>query len=173
LKEFWLLQMAKVDEDKILNQWDGQGEPEDISAGGVVFRKILREGKPRWQVAMMRRTDNGGWDLPKGHPEEGETIEQAALREVSEEVGIRAEIIQLLGHSRYMADTRRGPKRKQVTWYLMRATPYDQKPRPQPGETVDTYWIDLDGAIPLAVYPTARVILVRARRYLDNLGETA
>ncbi len=164
--------MASSDEEKILNQWAVPGEPEDISSGGVVFRRLEREGESRWQVAMMRRTDNGGWDLPKGHLEDGETLEQAAVREVEEEVGIRAVVVNQLGESRYIADTRRGPKRKQVTWYLMRATPFDQTPRPQPGETVDTYWIDLDGAIPLAIYPTARIILMRARRYLDKLGES-
>ncbi|NWJ45896.1 MAG: NUDIX domain-containing protein [Chloroflexi bacterium] len=165
--------MAKVDEERILNQWDGPGEAEDVSAGGVVFRRLERDGVSRWQIAMMRRTDNGGWDLPKGHLENGENHEQAALREVNEEVGLEAEIVLQLGESRYIADTRRGPKRKLVVWYLMRATPYGQNPRPQPGETVDTNWIDLEGAIPLAVYPTARVILLRARRYLESLKEKA
>jgi len=164
--------MLKQDEDNVLNQWNGPGEPEDVSAGGVVYRQIERNGQPHWQVAMMRRTDNGGWDLPKGHLEEGETIQQAALREVEEEVGLQAEIIKELGESRYVADTKRGPKRKIVTWYLMRATPFDQHPRPQPGETIDTHWIDLEGAIPLAIYPTARIILQRARRYLAAPGES-
>ena len=163
--------MLMRDEEKILNQWNSAGEAEDISAGGVVFREIIRNGLRHWQVAMMRRTDNGGWDLPKGHLEEGETFEEAAIREVEEEVGIRAEVLKALGESRYIADNKRGPKRKKVVWYLMKATPPEQKPRPQPGETVDTHWIDLEGAIPLAIYPTERVILLRARRYLKTLGE--
>ena len=57
---------------------------EEISAGGVVINK----GK----VALLKKF-RGDWVLPKGRIEAGETQEEAALREVKEEVGINAEII--------------------------------------------------------------------------------
>jgi ADP-ribose pyrophosphatase YjhB (NUDIX family) len=59
-----------------------------ISAGGVVRD---REGR----VALVReRTRSGArrWTLPKGKLEAGETLEEAALREVHEEAGVRARI---------------------------------------------------------------------------------
>jgi len=52
---------------------------EEISSGGVVvFNNAI----------LLLRKFNGDWVLPKGKVEQGETLEQAALREVSEESGV-------------------------------------------------------------------------------------
>lgn len=59
------------------------------SAGGLVFD---RKGR----VALVRERKRSGerrWTLPKGRLERGETLEQAALREVHEEAGVRARIV--------------------------------------------------------------------------------
>lgn len=58
------------------------------SAGGLVFD---RKGR----VALVRERKRSGarrWTLPKGRLERGETLEEAALREVHEETGVRARI---------------------------------------------------------------------------------
>jgi ADP-ribose pyrophosphatase YjhB (NUDIX family) len=50
--------------------------------------------------ALIGRTNRRGrllWSLPKGHLEAGETLEQAAIREVAEETGITGSIIGMLG----------------------------------------------------------------------------
>ena len=63
-----------------------------VSAGGVV----LAEPRPDAPVALVaHRSVRGGlqWTLPKGAREEGETVEQTALREVREETGLEAELI--------------------------------------------------------------------------------
>jgi 8-oxo-dGTP pyrophosphatase MutT (NUDIX family) len=63
-----------------------------VSAGGVV----LAEPRPDAAVALVaHRSVRGGlqWTLPKGAVEEGETVEQTALREVREETGLEAELI--------------------------------------------------------------------------------
>ncbi|MFI3289665.1 MAG: NUDIX hydrolase [Rikenellaceae bacterium] len=52
---------------------------EVVAAGGVVCNDDSR-------LLMIHR--NGRWDLPKGHWEEGETIEECAVREVEEETGV-------------------------------------------------------------------------------------
>ena len=69
---------------------------EETSAGGVVLD--LNADPPA--VALIARHDRRSrllWSLPKGHVEEGETPEMAALREVQEETGLEGRIIAPLG----------------------------------------------------------------------------
>jgi ADP-ribose pyrophosphatase YjhB (NUDIX family) len=69
---------------------------EETSAGGVVLD--LSSDPPA--VALNARHDSRSrqlWSLPKGHVEEGETPEQAALREVFEETGLVGRIVAPLG----------------------------------------------------------------------------
>ena len=161
-------------ETALLTGWEGPTEQaNDRSAGGVVFRPYIKPGanRPHYYVALIARNHTGWWDLPKGHLEEGETEAQAALREVAEETGLSGEIIAELGESRYLNETRSGPLRKAVRWYLMRdLAPEFQPPIPQPGETQDAIWCDLDDAVPLVYFDNTRIILRRARRYLHKLN---
>ena len=71
----------------------------EISAGGFVVSKTDSS-----MVALMARFNRGGkleWCIPKGHLEPGESNEQAALREVFEETGLKAEITDYLGDVSY------------------------------------------------------------------------
>ena len=68
----------------------------ELSAGGVVLR--ASEGQVEVAVVSPRR---GVLALPKGHPEPGESLEQAATREVREETGLVAEPAEPLGEVRY------------------------------------------------------------------------
>jgi ADP-ribose pyrophosphatase len=64
---------------------------ESSSGGVVVFGNAI----------LLLRKYNGDWVLPKGKIELGESRENAALREVREEAGLRAEIIKYLGEIHY------------------------------------------------------------------------
>lgn len=63
------------------------------SAGGVVFTEI--EGKIHF--LLIQHAFNHHWSIPKGYVEEGEPIEDAAIREIKEETGVEADIVELLG----------------------------------------------------------------------------
>jgi 8-oxo-dGTP pyrophosphatase MutT (NUDIX family) len=63
------------------------------SAGGVIFRRTA--GGP--EVLLIGDPDYDDWFLPKGHQEEGETIEQAALREIGEEIGLQEDDLRVMG----------------------------------------------------------------------------
>jgi mutator protein MutT len=62
-------------------------------AGGVVFK---RNGQPLVLVVTAKKRP-GDWVFPKGHIDPGETPEQAAVREVREETGVTARLIERIG----------------------------------------------------------------------------
>ena len=72
-------------------------------AGGVVVRDDGR-------IAVVHRPKYDDWSLPKGKLDEGETHEQAALREVEEEIGLRCTLGRELPEARYY-DNKGRPKR--------------------------------------------------------------
>jgi ADP-ribose pyrophosphatase YjhB (NUDIX family) len=82
-------------------------------AGGVV----VRPKQKGLEVLIIRPSDGTEeWVLPKGHIESGEQPEAAALREVSEETGVIAEVVRLVGSAGYVV--RR--EHVQAAFYLMR-----------------------------------------------------
>ena len=97
---------------------------EATSCGGVViFRnKVLvlyKNYKNRYE----------GWVLPKGTVESGESYEQTALREVKEESGVSARIVEYLGKSQYSFSAYTEIVEKEVHWYLMLSDSYYSKPQ--------------------------------------------
>ena len=89
---------------------------EAISCGGVViFRgKILL-------LYKNYRNRYEGWVLPKGTVEQGEEYKDTAIREVLEETGATATIIQYVGKSQYSFTIPEDTVEKSVHWYLMMA----------------------------------------------------
>lgn len=92
---------------------------DETSAGGLVVDAM------RINAALIGRLDRRGrllWSLPKGHIENGETPEQAAIREVAEETGIKGRVLAPLGTIDYwfVAEDRR--VHKTVHHFLMEAT---------------------------------------------------
>jgi len=90
----------------------------ETSAGGLVV------DTETGHAAVIGRLDRRGrllWSLPKGHVEHGETVEQAAVREVAEETGIDSAVVAALGSIDYwfVAEDRR--IHKTVHHFLLRA----------------------------------------------------
>ena len=136
---------------------------DEVSAGGLVLDP--KSAEPR--AVLISHHDRRGrviWSLPKGHIEEGETPEIAAIREVQEETGIEAEIVTELGSVDFWfnADDRR--VHKTVHHYLMRATggvlQGDQV------EVLSAEWVELDRAAARLAYSDERRLLHKARKML-------
>ena len=80
-------------------------EPEVLAAGGVVCRDGL--------LALIHRPKYDDWTLPKGKLDPGEHFEQAALREVEEETGLRCHLVRELPSASY----RDGKDRQKLVRY--------------------------------------------------------
>ena len=98
------------------------------AAGGLVENSV-------GEILMIRRK---GWpDLPKGHIDEEETSEQAAIREVQEETGLcEVEIVAPLCTSRHFHNAYGRWEVKQTDWYLMYADGESPALTPQQGEQI-------------------------------------
>jgi 8-oxo-dGTP pyrophosphatase MutT (NUDIX family) len=80
---------------------------------------------PKGKVLFIFR--NGKWDLPKGKVDKGETIENAALREVEEETGVKDLVIDKFLRTTYHIFKRAGEYQlKEVHWFAM-STSYKGK----------------------------------------------
>jgi periplasmic divalent cation tolerance protein len=131
----------------------------EVSAGGMIYRKHADE----FEIALIHVRNR--WGLPKGHVEEGERVEEAALREVREETGLTGKLIRKLGDIRYSYrdKTKQGePIRiyKRVHFYLLSYVKGDV--RDHDHEADDARWFPIEQAIKLLKFATERKMVHRA-----------
>ena len=124
--------------------------PVVIAAGGVVYRTVNRHIV---EYAIVHRPAYDDWSLPKGKLQPGETEEEAAVREVEEETGMRCRIVRALGTTSYI--DRKG-RPKVVYYWLMRAVTGKFVIN---GEIDDLRWEELGPAIDLLSYDRDRTLL--------------
>lgn len=116
------------------------------------------EGKLRIALAQHRRADKP-WVLPKGHVEEGESLEQAALREIYEEAGLaNVQLLKHLGTIVRESVKRNGDvEEKTIHFYLAYALGQEQAPSDE--RFVGVGWFLPEEALGLLPYESERVFL--------------
>jgi 8-oxo-dGTP diphosphatase len=129
---------------------------DEHSSGGAVI--TMREG--HLHVALIATRNKTRWGLPKGAVVDGETSEQAALREVLEETGLHADIIKPLDTIQYQFRAGDTLIRKRVDFYLMRYV--GGTLTPQLSEVDDVEWVELAAAIQRASFESERKLLEMA-----------
>src|SRR5215217_3379979 len=116
------------------------------ASGGVVVR---RSAAGAVELVVVHRPRYDDWSLPKGKLDPGETWEQAALREVEEEVGLRCRLGAELPPVGYRDNKGRS---KAVRYWLMQ--PEDGAAPFIPNDEVDEMrWVDVETAVGLLSYP--------------------
>ncbi len=128
---------------------------EVFSAGGIVYYK---------DKILMLRKKNGDWVLPKGRIEDGETLEETAIREVKEETNVDAIILDYIGITSYSFSnfwTEYQMINKTVSWYLMEAKSFDLEPLKDEG-FVQAAFIESDKVVSIAKYDDERKVIIKA-----------
>lgn len=129
----------------------------EFSAGGVV----VRDEKCVVIVPTRRAADGSKvLALPKGHPEDGESAADAALREVREEAGVESRLVEKLGDVRYWY-TRDGRRiAKVVSFFLLEYLSGEVSDHDR--EVEDARWLALDRATRELTYKGERDMASRA-----------
>jgi 8-oxo-dGTP pyrophosphatase MutT (NUDIX family) len=133
----------------------------EYSSGGAVIS--VRDGVP--YVAMIATRGKTRWGLPKGAVASGETSEAAALREVSEETGLEAQIVKPLDTIEYFFRAGDTLIHKRVDFYLMTHTGGELKP--QLSEVDDVEWVELNEAIRRASFASEKKLLESVQQELE------
>lgn len=131
----------------------------EISAGGLVFNTKTKK-------FLLIEDRNGRWALPKGKLEKGETAEQAATRETSEETGLplkELKILKKIGVIKYDYTLRKQKIFKIVVFYLMETTAVRLKPE---WEVKGARWFARKNLAKAVGYSNTKEIVRKALRSL-------
>lgn len=128
----------------------------ELSAGAVVVRR----GEGGAIDVLLIEDSYGNWGFPKGHVEAGETSEEAALRECSEETGLASlRTIASIGTTDWYFRSGGGLVHKFCDYFLLE-TPGGSEARPQHGEGIKACsWLNPDDAVARITYANARTVL--------------
>ena len=122
-------------------------------AGGIAYRVDARKGGVSVLVVSSKK-EPGNWIFPKGHVEDGETSEEAGVRELEEEGGVTGELIGPAGVQQFYW----GGRKYRVEYFLIRAT----------GETAKTdgrkkVWLPFEDAVERLTHPETKRMLRKAQ----------
>ena len=136
---------------------------QQVSAGGVVYRKL----KTGVEFALIKVGPIVRWQLPKGIVDEGETPEQAALREVREETGLKAKIEAPLETIEYWYVSKDKIRyHKFVHFYLMKYV--SGKTDDHDHEVDEARWITAVEAVRILSFKSERDLAEKARQMIDG-----
>jgi len=149
------------------------------SAGGVVLRADANNGG-KLSVALCHRRAESLWALPKGTPEDGESVEETAAREVTEETGLQVETGPAIDDTYYSFFRTAGQTLgdmpfeenstvridKTVHWYLMKYIGGDTSDHDH--EYDDVEWIEIKEASQRMTHRNEARVLEKAVAFYEG-----
>ncbi len=144
-----------------------------VSAGGLVIRRTGAGIEAALAEQDDRNSRSRTIRLPKGHLAAGESLAEAALREVAEETGLAARILAPLGEVSYdFTERKSGERIAKVVHYFLMAWQAGEA-RPADGEMAAVFWCALAGAGPRLTFASEREVVARARALLESADSPA
>jgi 8-oxo-dGTP pyrophosphatase MutT (NUDIX family) len=134
------------------------------SAGGLVVHDD--------RILLISTQEGRRWQLPKGHIEEGETPEEAAVREVCEETGVTSRVVAPLSDIEYwFVEKGRRRVHKRVDYYLLAyvsgdAANFDAR------EVSGTGWFTWDEGLARLSFENERRVVRKARELSEPSAKT-
>ena len=153
------------------------------SAGGIVIKKVSKVSKVSdvsngsngskdskvsndVLVLVTQHSKHKGWDFPKGHVELGETSEQAAIREVAEETGVKAEILEKVGKTEYFYWESGEKVLKTVVFFLMKFVADGSVTTPE--EVSGIVWLPADQVEQKLTFKDTKKLWGEARKLIEK-----
>jgi 8-oxo-dGTP pyrophosphatase MutT (NUDIX family) len=133
----------------------------EFSAGGVVVRRL----RGAWHLAAIRPAGKTVWALPKGLVGRGEDPAATAVREVAEETGVEAALVEKLGDIRYVYTWEGERVFKVVSFFLLRYRRgrLGDLPPAYAHEIAEARWLPLADAPALLAYKGEKEMAERAQ----------
>jgi 8-oxo-dGTP pyrophosphatase MutT (NUDIX family) len=133
-----------------------------VSAGGIVYRL----GNAGLELAICGRDADGVWGLPKGTPDPGESLEQTAVREVTEETGLEVRVVDKIGVIEYWFSREGIRYHKWVHYYLMEAVGGDTSAHDVEYDRVE--WFPAEVALKTLTFKNEVQIAQQAKALLEK-----
>lgn len=149
-----------------MRKTENEHMPLENLAGAVVFSRF--EGET--YLAFVHDIF-GHWTISKGKVESGENLEQGAIREIKEEMGLDITIVKELGVNEYVANDSEvdgGKKKKKVTYFLAEA-PFTEIKLGTSGGLDDAQWFPMQSVGALNFYDDTLKIIVPAINAIAQL----
>ena len=153
---------------------------DERSAGGIVYKKTSQG--LLWLVVKAFSYQRGGdhtrgrgktvFKFPKGHLRLRENLKPAAIREVEEEGGIKAKIIDKLGSRNYYFTDRLTNRKivKRVTFFLMEYVSDSNLKYADREIILERLWLPYEEALKTVAYDSERQLLKKAKERVERTG---
>lgn len=137
----------------------------EFSAGGVVFKKE----KKKLLILVAQHSYHHGWVFPKGligDKIEGESKESTAIREVEEETGIKAQIVEAIDQVTYWFKFNAEKIKKTVYYYVMEYVGGDTNEHDF--EMEDVKWIESEKVLEKLTYKSDKEVFKKALPIIEK-----